>query len=141
MMRFGMKGRKPKARRDTINLYWVITDDHDEDWFILAATTQAARRYHTEYEGYSPGDAHAELIMRVVAGQISGPTLRHAQLADLRRLGFEVLNPDPHGRIVRLAGRTFVEGHLESLVAEASDNAWEARGEGRPLGTKRQREN
>jgi hypothetical protein len=82
-----------------------------KDWFILAATAQAARRYHTGYEGYGPGDAHAELIMRVVAGsQISGPTPRHAQLADLRKLGFEVLNPDPHGRIVRLAGRTFVEG-------------------------------
>jgi hypothetical protein len=43
-----MKGRRPKAKRDTINLYWVTTDDHDEDWFILAPTAQAARRYHTE---------------------------------------------------------------------------------------------
>jgi hypothetical protein len=118
-----------------------MTDDHDEDWFILAPTAQAARRYHAEYEGYSSGDAHAELIMRVVAGQISGPTPRHAQLAHLRKLGFEVLSPDPHGRTVRLAGRTFVEGHLESLVAEASDHAWEALGAGRPLGTKRQRKN
>jgi|SRR5215472_4318221 len=136
-----MKGRKPKAKRDTINLYWVTTDDHDEDWFILAATAQAARRYHTEYEGYDPGDAHAELILRAVAGQIPGSRSCHAQLADLRKLGFEILNPDPNGRVVRLAGRTFVEGHLESLVAEASDNAWEALGEGRPLGTKRQRKN
>jgi hypothetical protein len=141
MQDLSMKGRERKTKSDAVNLYWVVTDDHDEDWFILAPTAQAARRYHTDYEGYSPGDAHAELIMGVVAGQVSGPTPRHSQLADLRKLGFEVLNPDPHGRIVRLAGRTFVEGHLESLVAEASDNAWEARGEGRPLGTKRQREN
>ena len=66
---------------------------------------------------------------------------RHAQLTDLRKLGVEVLNPNLHERIVRLAGRTFVEGHLESLVAEASDNAWEALAKGRPLGTKGQREN
>ena len=56
-----MKGHKPEAK---INLYWVTTDDHDEDWFIMASTAQAARRYHTEYEGYSPGDAHAELVTR-----------------------------------------------------------------------------
>ena len=141
MQDLGLKVRKPKAKRDTINLYWVTTDDHDKDWFILAATAQAARRYHTDYEGYDPGDAHAELILGQVAGQIPGPMPRHAQLADLRKLGFEVLNPDPHGRIVRLAERTFVESHLESLAAEGSDNAWEALGKGRPLGTKRQREN
>src|SRR5207302_7237945 len=93
---WGMKGRRPKAKRD---LYWVTTRDHGEDWFILASTAQAARRYHTEYEGYSPGDTHAELILREVASQISGPMPRHAQLADLRKLGFEVLNPDPHERI------------------------------------------
>jgi len=27
---------KAKAKSDAINLYWVTTDDHDEDWFILA---------------------------------------------------------------------------------------------------------
>jgi hypothetical protein len=74
---------------------------------MLAATAQTARRYHTEYEGYARRDAHAELIMRVVAGQISGPTPRHAQLADLRKLGFEVLNPDLHGAH-RKAGRMHV---------------------------------
>ena len=81
------------------------------------------------------------IALRAVAGQNSGSMPRHAQLEDLRKLSFEVLNPDPHGRVVRLAGRTFVEGHLESMVAEARDDAWEALGEGRPLGTKRLREN
>ena len=128
---------KAKAKSDAINLYWVTTDDHDEDWFILAKTARAAESYHVEYEGYEAGGAQAELILRRAAGQISGSVPRHAQLTDLRKLGFEVLNPDPNGRIVRLGGRTFVEGHLESLVAEASDNTWEALGEGRPLGTKR----
>jgi hypothetical protein len=89
----------------------------------------------------TPAEAHAELILHAVAGHISGSIPRHAQLAALRKLGFEILNPDPNGRVVSLARRTFVEGHLESLVAEASDNAWEALGRGRPLGTKRQRAN
>jgi hypothetical protein len=46
-----------------VNLYWVTTDDHDEDWFILARTGRAAECYHIEYEGYEPGDARAELIV------------------------------------------------------------------------------
>jgi len=40
-----------------VNLCWVTTDDHDEDWFILAKTRRAAESYHIEYEGYEPGDA------------------------------------------------------------------------------------
>ena len=42
-----------------VDLYWVTTDDHDEDWFILAKTRRAAESYHIEYEGYEPGDARA----------------------------------------------------------------------------------
>jgi hypothetical protein len=47
-----------------VNLYWVTTDDHDEDWFILARTGRTAESYHIQYEGYETGDARAELILR-----------------------------------------------------------------------------
>ena len=124
-----------------VNLYWVTTDDHDEDWFILAKTTRAAESYHIRYEGYEPGDARAELILRTGADPIPGPIPRHAQLEDLQKLGFEILNPDPNGRSVRRDGRTFLEGHLESMVAEARDDVHEATGKGRPWGTSRRREN
>jgi len=43
-----------------VNLYWVTTDDHDEDWFILARTGRTAESYHIQYEGYEPGDTRAE---------------------------------------------------------------------------------
>jgi hypothetical protein len=39
-------------------------DDHDEDWLILARTARMAESYHIQYEGYEPGDARAELILR-----------------------------------------------------------------------------
>jgi hypothetical protein len=124
-----------------VNLYWVTTDDHDEDWFILAKTRRAAESYHIEYEGYEPGDARAELILRTGADPIPGPIPRHAQLEDLQTLGFEILNPDPNGRGVRRNGRTFLEGHLESMVAEVRDDVHESTGKGRPWGTSRRREN
>jgi hypothetical protein len=49
-------------------------------------------------------------------------------------LGFEILNPDPNGRCVRRNGRTFLEGHLESMVTELRDDAQEALGQRRPSG-------
>ena len=60
---------------------------------------------------------------------------------NLQMLGFEILNADPNGRCVRRNGRTFLEGHLESMVAEVRDDAQEALGQGRPWGTTRGREN
>ena len=119
----------------------MTTDDHDEDWFILAKTRRAAESCHIEYEGYEPGDARAELILRTGAHPIPGPIPRHAQLEDLQTLGFEILNPDPNGRSVRRNGRTFLEGHLESMVAEVRDDVHESTGKGRPWGTSRRREN
>ena len=41
-------------------LYWVTTDDHDEDWFVLAPSPEEATQYFENYEGYNPGDAEAE---------------------------------------------------------------------------------
>ena len=55
-----------------VNLYWVTTDDHDEDWFILATTGRTAETYHIQYEGYEPGDARAELILRAATDPIPG---------------------------------------------------------------------
>jgi len=117
------KTNKPSSM---VNLYWVTTDDHDEDWFILARTIRTAESYHIQYEGYEPGEARAELILFARADAIPGPIPRHAQLEDLQMLGFEILNPDPNGRCVRRNGRTFLEGHLESMVAEVRDDAQEA---------------
>src|SRR5260370_8009850 len=132
--------RTNKAK-SVVNLYWVTTDDHDEDWFILARTSRTAESYHIQYEGYEPGDARAELILRAGTDPNPGPIPRHAQLEDLQTLGFEILNPDPNGRCVRRNGRTFFEGHLESMVAGVRDDALEALGNGRPWATTRRREN
>ena len=29
-----------------MNLYWVTTNDHSEDWFIVANNEQEATKYH-----------------------------------------------------------------------------------------------
>lgn len=45
-----------------LNLYWVETSDHDEDWFIIAKNSRSACSYHEQYEGYNSGDANASLV-------------------------------------------------------------------------------
>jgi hypothetical protein len=125
-----------------MTLYWVTTEDHGEDWFILARHPRSAERYHVETEGYEPGDAHAERIMPVPKGLLDeGHLPRHAQFPDLRKLGFTILASETAARIVRLSGRTFMEGALEQMIRTADDNMSEARGDGRPNRTRRARAN
>lgn len=127
-------GKKAAAAKVRVTLFWVSTPDHDEDWFIFAKNARSAAKFHVDYEGYDLGDATAEPI--VEAPSTAGRFPRHAQIDDLAALGFEILKSGDHGRSVRYGDRTFVEGHLESLIAEIDDNNSEAAGEGRPRGTK-----
>jgi hypothetical protein len=40
-----------------------MTDDGDEDWFVVAASAASARRFHEAAEGYERGDACAERVV------------------------------------------------------------------------------
>lgn len=128
-----------KPRNRTIKLYWVTTDDHSEDWFILATTRRSAASYHVRYEGYNAHDASARMIVANahLPKYFNGPPPCHAQIEDLDALGFEIADDYPHQRVVRYKGETFVEGFMEALVMEAHDNHSEAIGMGRPNQTKR----
>ncbi|MGO9561668.1 MAG: hypothetical protein ACLPPV_03380 [Candidatus Korobacteraceae bacterium] len=126
--------KKTAAAKVPVALYWVSTADHDEDWFIFANSTRSAAKFHADYEGYDPRETAAELILE--APDTEGPFPRHAQIDDLTALGFEILKGGDHGRSVKYGDRTFVEGHLDSLMAEIDDNNSETAGEGRPRGTK-----
>jgi hypothetical protein len=121
-----------------INLYWVTTDDNDEDWFIFAHTRRAAAHFHEDYEGYNTYDASARTILTNahLAKYKNGTPPCHAQIEDLQALGFEILDGPKFGRAVRFRGEAFAEGCMEALVREADDNHFEAAGKGRPNGTK-----
>ena len=54
-----------------MNLFWVTTSDHGEDWFVIAHSAQEAATFHKDVEGYDPGDATAEMIMPVLGGHRS----------------------------------------------------------------------
>jgi hypothetical protein len=111
-----------------MKLYWVTTPDHDEDWFIVASSSQAASNAHENSEGYNPGEVAAEAILDIpelVSAETGWPS---EEL--LPSLGAEFLHDD-QPRVVEIAGRTFCEGLLESRLNEIIDDAFEVRGEGR----------
>ena len=127
------------ARAPHLNLYWVSTPDHDEDWFILAKTCRSSERFHENYEGYNRGDATAELVLRncgIQPREHEVPPF-HAQADHLAELGGVTFEVAPGQRTVLLDGCLFVEGQMEGLVAIGQDNLAEHLGHGRPRGTER----
>lgn len=89
-------------------LFWVYTAWHEEDWFIIADTKQAARKFHEEYEGFNYGDAKASLI-QTVEKNYERKKVYHAQLPMLIDLGFTVLSESPFRTVIK-DGKVYQEG-------------------------------
>jgi hypothetical protein len=134
-----MERNRMSDRKSCVNLYWVTTLGHEEDWFIFAQTSRSAADYHEQYEGYDTHDATASLVI----GQVESPQCEHgtppchARIADLIALGFEVVGAGSDQRGLRFKGKLYLEGYLEALVVEGNDKLRKAAGLGRPNGTKR----
>ncbi len=117
-----------------MKLYWVTTEDHDEDWFIVASSLNEAEKLHEEMEGYDPGDAEAEEILDIpenVPAETGWPSDEI-----LLAVGAKFILND-QSRVVEIEGRKFCEGMLGAVIEEITDDAFEKRGEGRPNKTKK----
>ncbi|MBA3029107.1 MAG: hypothetical protein FP816_09905 [Desulfobacteraceae bacterium] len=119
-----------------MKLYWVSTEDHDEDWFMVASSSEEAARLHQDMEGYDPGEAIAEEIMDIPETLECEKGWPDKEL--LKALGAKYLH-EGDARVVEIRGRTFSEGMLESYIREASDDEFETVGEERRNKTKRAR--
>jgi hypothetical protein len=117
------------------SIYWCTTPDGQEDWFVVAPSADAARRYHEEMEGYCEGTASAEPVAALPAHLISDkgyldPADGHWSVTPswpsdrlLRACGAEVfdvrrVNPDrglgPVYKSVQFADRIFRTAELVS---------------------------
>lgn len=97
-----------------MNLYWVETEDHDEDWFVTAKSRSEAERWFESYEGYNDGDAAAKLVLEIPAH--IDVCCDWAQLPLLEELGAVVKSDSDDGRVVELDGVTYCEGLLEGEI-------------------------
>ena len=97
-----------------MNLYWVETDDHHEDWFVVAPVPQEAEAFFESYEGYDDDTATARFVCDLDA---KGLEVDWASEELLKSLGAEI-QKHQNTRVVRLLGSTYAEGMLESIVRE-----------------------
>jgi hypothetical protein len=120
-----------------MNLYWVTTDDHGEDWFIVANIAEEAATFHEEREGYDYGDATAEKILEIPEGITTEVGWPSDEV--LQSCGANIVS-DGLARVVEIGGRKFSEGLMESTIRTLDDDMFEEMGEGRPNKTDRESE-
>jgi len=108
-----------------MKLFWVTTEDHDEDWFVVASSAEEASEFHENVEGYDPGDATAEEILSIPENIPAETGWPSDELLLAVGAKFIVENPS---RVVEINGRKFSEGLLESFLNEIEDNAFEQLG-------------
>lgn len=111
-----------------LQLYWATTEDHCEDWFIVASSTHEAARLHEHLEGYDDGDAIAELVLDIPGNITLEKGWPEEEL--LETLGGRFINRELP-RVVEINGRKFSEGLLESTLRSLDDDVFESMGQGR----------
>jgi len=117
-----------------MKLYWVTTEDHDEDWFVVDSSSKKASRFHEKMEGYDPGDATAKKVLSIPQNLLSESGWPSDEL--LLALGARFIQND-QTRVVEIGGRTFCEGMLEATLNEINDDIFEELGQKRLNKTKK----
>ena len=117
-----------------MKLYWVATEDHDEDWFVVNSSSKKASRFHEKKEGYYPGDATAKKVLSIPLNLLAEPGWPSDEL--LLALGARFIQND-QTRVVEIVGRTFCEGMLEATLNEINDDIFEEIGQKRLNKTKK----
>ncbi|MFO0754854.1 MAG: hypothetical protein U0359_00060 [Byssovorax sp.] len=116
------------ASSSTFKLYWCETDDHDEDWFVVARTDDDARAFHERMEGYGDDEAWATLVCVLPDAEQEAAAVRGEHWPPEETLlacGAEIFTSAPqdgkndlraemgsYGRVVKIRGRVYGEGDI-----------------------------
>ena len=119
---------------ENMKLYWVTTEDHHEDWFIVASSKKEASKLHEEFEGYNFGSASSKEILSIPDNIPVVPGWPSEEI--LLSVGAKFIKED-EPRIVEINGKQFAEGMLEAHIKELDDNIFESLGKKRLNQTKR----
>ena len=111
-----------------MKLYWVTTEFHEEDWFIVADSAKEAAQIHEEWEGFEVGDAIAEFVLDIHDTIFAEKGWPSTEL--LKTLGAKFID-DGLARVVEISGRIFCEGLMDSIVLSVTDEVFERQGCGR----------
>lgn len=106
-------------------LYWCETDDHDEDWFVIARNARDAESFHVDAEGYDEDDARAQLVCVLPATLQEGAKRGWPSSEQIVACGGEFLPNVPQdglndlracvgsgSRVVKFGSHVFAEGDI-----------------------------
>lgn len=120
-----------EMKKSRLKLYWCSTDDHDEDWFVVAPSAREARRLHEDGEGYGRGHAESALLTVLPKAFQSDRYVGWPTRLLLERCGAKIERWQTP-RVVRFKDVRYVEGMLEHEILRRTDDMAERRGQGRP---------
>lgn len=135
MARSFRKTGRPLIRPTRQSLYWCTTEDHDEDWFMVAPSAFLARSYFASHEGYGREDVQADWVAPVPDSAIEGENGDWPSDDLLRACGGEFLPYQPIGgpeedrrrqlmgavtKAVRFGSRTYVAGDIVANQPETA---------------------
>jgi hypothetical protein len=128
-------GGRPNRK---LMLWWCSTDDHDEDWFVVARGRADAEGFFEGAEGYGAGDARAERVSVLPPEYQDGKFAGWPTHELLVGCGARVVRGETP-RVVELEGKRYVEGMLEHELLQRTDDLLEKHGRGRPNRTEPRR--
>jgi hypothetical protein len=128
-------GHRPKQK---LMLWWCWTEDHHEDWFVVAGHGVAAVGFFESEEGYGEGDVHAEGLRILPEEHQDEKYVGWPSPELLAACGAKVIREETP-RVVELQGERYVEGMLEHQILQVTDDEFERHGRDRPNRTRRDR--
>ena len=96
-----------------LKLWWVETDDHSEDWFIVAESMEEAAKLHEEGEGFDYGCAYAEFVVEIPDSISVEPGWPSHEL--IIEVGGIFINEE-QPRIVDFNGRQYKQGEFGAFI-------------------------
>jgi hypothetical protein len=132
----GKRMQAPRKRK--LELWWCWTEDHHEDWFVVAGHGFDAVRLFEEYEGYDEGDAQAESVLTLPEEYQDKRYVGWPSDELLVACGASILRSETP-RVVEIRRVRYTEGMLEHQILKATDDLSERKGRGRPNRTQRDR--
>lgn len=118
---------RPVGARSEYALYWCETEDHDEDWFVLATCGASAQLFFEDAEGYDRGDCTVSWVAEAPEGLSLEDGAAWPSDEQIIACGGEFLNFAPGGdsataelrahmgvvsKAVRFGSRTYAAGDI-----------------------------
>jgi len=127
--------KRPKRE---LTLWWCWTEDHHEDWFVVAGHGFDAVGFFEEHEGYAEGDVQAEGLLTLPEEYQDEKYVGWPSHELLVACGAKLVREETP-RVVELQGERYVEGMLEHQILQVTDDRFERNGRGRPNRTQPRR--